>query len=274
MDRNTLSNYGWIIVTTIIIALMIVLATPFGNYIGDAFTSVVDGFSEKVAEGTDEAITVSRMGDKGGSIYHGNETEVFALTSAYASEGDATFIPGDNGAIEAMVANMPQIGDKVIYGDYVYEYKEYVGGISKGWDVSLKDGNTSKSSYPAIAETVLGAPVVSIGSTFYSCTNLVEAPALPDTIENMSGAFYNCSSLTTVAKMPDNAKVIDGAFMNCTSLTGTIIVGSNLTDYLMVFSGTTQPINLYGLTGSSLAAEVAVTANSEGNANITFSYAS
>ena len=58
MDKETLSNYGWIIVCVIIIALMIVLATPFGTYIKEALKSLINGFGAKVASGTSDAVAV------------------------------------------------------------------------------------------------------------------------------------------------------------------------------------------------------------------------
>ncbi|MBQ2389466.1 MAG: hypothetical protein II305_05380 [Clostridia bacterium] len=58
MDKETLSNYGWIIVCVIIVAIMITLASPFGTYIKDAFVSLINGFGAKVATGTDNAVSV------------------------------------------------------------------------------------------------------------------------------------------------------------------------------------------------------------------------
>ena len=44
MDKQTLSNYGWLVIVTLILAIMLALATPFGNYVGDAVVSVANGF--------------------------------------------------------------------------------------------------------------------------------------------------------------------------------------------------------------------------------------
>ena len=33
MDRQTLSNYGWIVIAILVLSVMIALATPFGHYI-------------------------------------------------------------------------------------------------------------------------------------------------------------------------------------------------------------------------------------------------
>ena len=39
MDKNTLSNYGWIVIAVLVLVIMIALATPFGEYIKNAFVS-------------------------------------------------------------------------------------------------------------------------------------------------------------------------------------------------------------------------------------------
>ena len=45
MDKNTLSNYGWVVVVVIVLAIMIALATPFGNYAVEGTKTVLQSFS-------------------------------------------------------------------------------------------------------------------------------------------------------------------------------------------------------------------------------------
>ena len=44
MDKETLSNYGWIVICVLILAVMIALATPFGSFISEAVQSTTAGF--------------------------------------------------------------------------------------------------------------------------------------------------------------------------------------------------------------------------------------
>ena len=46
MDKETLSNYGWIVICTLVLAVMIALATPFGGYIRDGIWSVTNGLND------------------------------------------------------------------------------------------------------------------------------------------------------------------------------------------------------------------------------------
>lgn len=44
MDKETLSNYGWVVICIIVLVIMIALATPFGNYIKDAVKAATESF--------------------------------------------------------------------------------------------------------------------------------------------------------------------------------------------------------------------------------------
>ena len=46
MDKNTLSNYGWIVIAVLVLAVMIALATPFGKYIESGVRSTTAGLFE------------------------------------------------------------------------------------------------------------------------------------------------------------------------------------------------------------------------------------
>ena len=50
MDKETLSNYGWVVICVLVLVVMIALATPFGDFIASAVkntTEALFGASEK-----------------------------------------------------------------------------------------------------------------------------------------------------------------------------------------------------------------------------------
>ena len=53
MDKETLSNYGWIVICVMVLAVMIALATPFGTFVSNAVKSTTNGLfdvSDKALE--------------------------------------------------------------------------------------------------------------------------------------------------------------------------------------------------------------------------------
>jgi len=43
MDKETLSNYGWIVICVLVLAVMLAFATPFGTFVADAVKSTTQG---------------------------------------------------------------------------------------------------------------------------------------------------------------------------------------------------------------------------------------
>ena len=62
MEKQTLINYGWIIIVTLIAAVFIVLATPLAEYIGTAITNF-GGALLDVADGVEYENAQDNMED-------------------------------------------------------------------------------------------------------------------------------------------------------------------------------------------------------------------
>ena len=43
MDKETLSNYGWVVICVLVLVVMIALATPFGKFIAEAVKNTTAG---------------------------------------------------------------------------------------------------------------------------------------------------------------------------------------------------------------------------------------
>ena len=43
MDKETLSNYGWVVICVLVMVVMIALATPFGSFVSEAVQSTTKG---------------------------------------------------------------------------------------------------------------------------------------------------------------------------------------------------------------------------------------
>ena len=42
MDKETLSNYGWVVICVLVLVVMIALATPFGKFIAQAVKNTTE----------------------------------------------------------------------------------------------------------------------------------------------------------------------------------------------------------------------------------------
>ena len=44
MDKSTLSTYGWIVIVTLVLSVMMAITTPFGTFAGKTFSNVAKFF--------------------------------------------------------------------------------------------------------------------------------------------------------------------------------------------------------------------------------------
>lgn len=245
MDKETLSNYGWIVICVMVLAVMIALATPFGGYIRDAFNSTVDGLFSTSQN------AMNSLGDlvKDPEWLSKNPANSIPSGGVYVVGSTGQTLKGDNGDSFPVVGEL----DVYTYGDYRYQYSEAYGG----WWCTCVD--KSLEVYGEIHETISGKPITMLESAFagcenmkvspnipltvtniafaYSgCINLQTAPSLHEGIDNLDNTFKDCKSLTVVPEIPSTAFNMDGTFYGCTSLTGVVRVPCSA-----LVNGTTVP---------------------------------
>ena len=233
MDKETLSNYGWIVICVLVLAVMLALATPFGNFISTAVKSTTQGLfdTNKNALNSTGLINIGDQsfsdgtGDSGG----GNQTtEVKREAGSFIPDGAKYTVKTTNTMLEGngtnKFPNTPQTGDTYEEVDYMYKYNQYYNGSfwesktsQNGWGVRVKD--TSKTSYGEVLSEIAGQPVKNMFYTFYNCTSLTTAPTIPSRVTNMYQTFYNCTSLTTAPTIPNSVTNMTYTFYGCTSLT-------------------------------------------------------
>ena len=95
MDKETLSNYGWITIVTLVLAVMLALATPFGNYVGNGVVSIARGYvdtsEKKMSE--QEVNKVSKdFNDKFDGTYGKTPCELNGHKETYGGKSGAHMI--------------------------------------------------------------------------------------------------------------------------------------------------------------------------------------
>lgn len=199
MDKQTLSNYGWIVICILVLSVMIAMATPFGKFIAEGVKSTTQGLFD-VNQKAFNNVGLGQVPDQEfEDHYSGNGTGGGAQVSA-------------PGATFSKYLTSP--------GCHTHTYQHtdscYTAEINTlTWDELKLAENGTKYGYKVskITDTAIGY------EAFRYCISLTSM-VIPKGIKSIEGcAFDSCTSLTTI-KLPDSLTTLKHqTFYNCTSLT-------------------------------------------------------
>ena len=257
MDKETLSNYGWIVICVLVLAVMLALATPFGNFISTAVKSTTQGLFDTNKNALNSTGLIN-IGDQsfsdgtGGSDGGNQTTEVKREAGSVIPDG-ATYTPNGGTALIGNGTNkfpdVPAKGDTYEEGDYVYTYNKGIDGntsIDYGSEWSVKVKDKTKTKYGEILSEIAGKPVTYMSITFSGCTSITTAPAIPNGVTNMYFTFSGCTSLTTAPAIPNSVTNMYGTFSECPLLTTAPVIPNSVTNMNSTFyrctSLTTAPV--------------------------------
>lgn len=225
MDKETLSNYGWIVICVLVLAVMIALATPFGDYISTAVKSTTQGLFDTNKNALNSTGLIN-IGDQ--SFSDGTDTSASTLIpdgAKYTIEATNTVLEG-NGTNK--FPDTPATNDTYEEGDYIYAYNK---GDNYGTEWSVKVKDKTKTEYGEILSEIAGKPITNMYYTFNGCRSFTTAPAIPSSVTNMNSTFRYCTSLTTAPTIPSNVTNMRGTFWDCGLLKGqTITIPTSVTD--------------------------------------------
>ena len=238
MDRHTITNYGWIVVVTLVLAVMIALATPFATFVKNGVESIREGYSSVIFKKT-------------------NKDNIDKTSKKFDKKFDGTFSPFTD-AFETSVEGK-EIPTSFTYGDYLYTRYNLRGKYAWKVELDLNTTDRNQTSYGEILETAYEYPVVNMYATFLSCSNLQISPKIPQYVENLHSAFQGCENLTTapdipngvtnmkqafyvtgietMPKLPDGVLDLYKTFANCNNLTVSTPIPENVTNMYGTFIG-------------------------------------
>lgn len=236
MDKETLSNYGWIVICVIVLAVIISFASPFGTFISTAIKSTTQGLFDTNSQVLDSVdIATDDLKFDFSHKYSTPEVNTIIPEGAIYYVGVTSTKLGDyTGAIAVYNTNdifpenfAPSNGDVFVYGDYEYRYNSYyaldydynwlLDNTQNGWGVHVL--KTDKTNYGDIMNSIADKPVVNLYCAFFGCSKMTTTPAIPPNITHMFDTFGDCSSLTMVSEIPTNVIDMSYTFNYCTSLT-------------------------------------------------------
>ena len=257
MDKETLSNYGWIVICVMVLAVMLAFASPFGNFVADAIKSTTQGLFD-VNQGALDAANIhimqqefeNMLGDKDPAL---NPTGAIISDNTY-SYGDYVYsrniVSGNPYGVATLdeawsVVNAQLAAEGVTWEEVVTIYAQY--GITedqllieyglhedtfepsvygKNWNVSLNLELTDRNqtAYGPILESINGMPITNVSKLFYQCNSLITAPQIPNSVTDMTDTFFECTSLETLPVIPNSTTTFSsGVFYYCSSLSNIVI---------------------------------------------------
>ena len=275
MDKETLSNYGWIVILVLILAVMLALATPFGTFIAGAIKSTTAGLfnvnqtalgsagidvDDLVFENCDHLetelrnVTDTYTGDtcckNCGKVMATGETirpkipeggvYYVGVTSTDTASWEhstytAKYVAGDE------FPETVNMGDVYHYGDYEYRYNQYYFcGSTMDWYKNTSQGGWGVDTR-SDSKTTYGEILSSING---------------QPVNTLKYTFGRCRYMTESPIIPNTITDMANTFYNCTSLKIAPEIPNSVTNMGATFekcsSLTTAPVipngvtNMYG----------------------------
>jgi len=277
MDKETLSNYGWIVICVLVLAVMIALATPFGQFVADAVKSTTQGLFDVNKNALNAAgVPGLSIADQEFDTPGNRPTipEGGTYTTGYIVIDPDGFWDVDDSNVVTYTSGdafpeTPSIGDTYTYGNYEYRYNFYFHEFGASWQANASQNGWAVRCINNVAdpgpimESINGEPITSLSftfddctaltdlsdfvipsnvtsmlGTFSDCTSLTTAPEIPNGVTDMDNTFWGCTSLTTAPEIPSSVKNMGSTFFNCTSLTGTITINTTPSNYFQCLYNT------------------------------------
>jgi hypothetical protein len=79
--------------------------------------------------------------------------------------------------------------------------------------------------------------VTNMASTFESCSNLAQAPVIPNSVTSMPNTFRYCNKLTQAPNIPNSVTNMAGTFESCSNLTQAPNIPNSVTNMASTFYG-------------------------------------
>ena len=222
MDKQTIGQFGWIVVVSMIIAIILTFATPFGESLADSLIGLVRGQSEQA----NDAYTNENMKE-----YSDDMNELFDASASY-----------DAGLYEHNVSNQVFTWEELVSRRYI--------AISDGGDektiVLEKNDLTKKLN----GDVIINDNITNISSSTFSDCSLINAIRLGSQTKTVgSNAFANCEKLERFVGNNSLGAIPTNMFLNCSSLKSISFSHSVKSIASNAFSGCSnlKTIDFYGM---------------------------
>ena len=242
MDKETLSNYGWIVICVLVLAVMLALATPFGTFIADGFKATYTGLFQTGDSALDvglSAVGVSNKlpcghdrkeaGDhtqKECGHYNCQDTECGCVPASCGVEGhwsgdgkDHTTVVNHTGHTYACQCSgwvVPEGGTYKLSNGTVYNAGEQLPCNHNIWSTEV----FTYGDYKYIHYSSKGGWEVSLNLDVTDKNKATYGEILKTIngapVTSLNGTFRECTSMTSVPAIPETVTHMYGTFYGCT----------------------------------------------------------
>lgn len=230
MDKETLSNYGWIVICVLVLAVMIALATPFGTFVADAVKSTTQGLFDVNQNALNSTGLINIDGQEFESCPHDYETTTTGDCATGTTSTHTCKLCGKT-YTETTPAGHAWDNTGLTCNQCKTQYLEYDFLAS---DYDAKMGTTTATdatvvipetfTYTDASGTTTHYKVTSINNKgFYECSNLISI-TIPSSVTSLgNNSFRGCSNLKHVSLPEGPMQYLSWTFLGCTSLEEIII---------------------------------------------------
>lgn len=230
MDKETLSNYGWIVICVLVLAVMIALATPFGVFVSDAIKSTTQGLFDVNQNALNSTGLINIEGQEFDKCDH--DYEVTTTTANCTTAGATTYtckLCNKSYSEEVPAGHKyDDAGSKCTEcGITVVEYKFTPA------DYDAKMGTTTSTDLhvdiPASFE--YGGKIYKVVSVGNFSNKSIVSVTIPEGVTSICDqAFNGCGALESVEfKGNTLTKIAYNCFMYCKSLK-TVTIPASVTE--------------------------------------------
>ena len=234
MDKNTLSNYGWIVIAVLVLSVMIALATPFGQYVEQGVRATTEGLfdtSKNAVNSAFEDLGVQMDDQKFEEGYEGGQSVQLTAYATFTKYLDCQYGCDVWTHIDECWKDCPEVtlsweelkdpsnGEKYMYnheavsdnsiGDMAFVFTNGLKTVVL--PDTIKTIGSEAFAYTGLKNIIFSKNLTTIGSEAFSSTQLKEV-ILPDTVTTIGvGAFRGCP-ITNLKLSKSITKINDNCF--------------------------------------------------------------
>lgn len=213
MDKETLSNYGWIVVLVLILAIMLALASPFGMFVSDAIKNTTQGLFDV----NSSALNTVGINPDDLSFNGSSNITYYTIEEIEADEH-----------LYAIGKTKPEYVVATFNDDYTEVIITKNGDDSDGY---IKDSafyeHYNKPLFPDLKTVIIKEGILNIGQSSFRMSSNLSKIVFPNSLTVIDEYAFLGTAISDLTIGQEVTEIKDFAFNNCSRLK-TLHIKSNV----------------------------------------------